>query len=276
MAYNFIRLSTIPKLDWLVAEVTKSMYQPHPIFVQPENGAVRVWRYMDFTKLVSLVDSRRLFFSRADQLGDPFEGSWPRLSVHARQQIPKDLPLESQQGFAKAMANIGKLSKLWPKHNAINCWHMNDYESAAMWKLYLKSNEGIAVQSTYEHLRDSIIDGETVFLGLVKYIDYETEVIEAGNVLTPFVHKRKSFEHEREVRALVMKVPIGKSGDVDLSQETISQGLKIKVDIERLVERIYVAPSAPDWFAELVRALIQRYGYKFEVVQSSLDEQPLF
>ena len=60
------------------------------------------------------------------------------------------------------MADMGKINKHWPKYNAINCWHMNDHESAAMWKLYLKSNEGIAVQSTYETLRDSIIDEEKV------------------------------------------------------------------------------------------------------------------
>ena len=35
---------------------------------------------------------------------------------------------------------------------AVNCWHINEHESAAMWDLYLKSNEGIAIQSTYQKL----------------------------------------------------------------------------------------------------------------------------
>ena len=30
---------------------------------------------MDFTKFVSLLDKRALFFAGADTLGDPFEGS---------------------------------------------------------------------------------------------------------------------------------------------------------------------------------------------------------
>jgi hypothetical protein len=184
---------------------------------------------------------------------------------------------ESRGDFTKAMAGMGELNKLWPKYNAINCWHMNEHESAAMWKLYLKSNEGIAVQSTYKNLRDSIVEDERVFLGIVKYIDYENDGIDAGNLLTPFVHKRKSFEHEREVRALVLRAPIkeDRSG-LDLALEPIARGLKIKVDIERLVERIHVAPNAPDWFSDLVRALIHKYGYKFEVVQSKLDQKPLF
>lgn len=103
------------------------------------------------------------------------------------------------------MGKMGQINKQWPKYIAINCWHMNEHESAAMWKLYLKSNEGIAVQSSYNKLRDCIIDDEQVLVGMVKYLDYEAEHIDPGNILSAFVYKRKSFEHEREVRALVIK-----------------------------------------------------------------------
>lgn len=251
------------------------MYEAHPVFVQPQNQDVKVWRYMDFTKLVSLVDSRRLFFTRADKFDDPFEGSWPRMNVAARQLIPDEVPVENREAFSRSMASMGEVNRHWPKYNAINCWHMNEHESAAMWKLYLKSDEGIAVQSTYSKLRSSLIDDKNIYLGVVKYIDYEQEWIDAGNLLSPFVHKRKSFEHEREIRALVTEWPTG-DASIDFARETIDHGLKIKVDIERLVENIYIAPSAPNWFADLVRALVQRYGYDFQVVHSKLNEQPVF
>lgn len=252
------------------------MYQEHPVFVQPGNENVKVWRYMDFTKLVSLIDSRRLFFTRADKFEDPFEGSWPRINVLARQQAPADLPDASRENYLNAMASLGRFTKQYVKRNAINCWHMNEHESAAMWKLYLKSDEGIAVQSTYTKLRSSITDNEPVYLGVVKYIDYESEWIDAGNAMTAFVHKRKSFEHEREVRAMVCKWPESSSEELDMTYETIGNGIEVKVDVERLIERIYIAPSAPSWFADLVRALIQRYGYKFDVMHSKLNQQPLF
>jgi hypothetical protein len=87
------------------------MYEPHPILLQPDQPSVKVWRYMDFTKLVSLIDSRRLFFPRTDQLGDPFEGSWPRINVHGRKL---DGPPERLQQLSKVMAR-------WPKYAAINC-----------------------------------------------------------------------------------------------------------------------------------------------------------
>jgi hypothetical protein len=247
------------------------MYEVNTTFEQPENENVKVWRYMGFTKFVSLIESRCLYFTRADKLDDPFEGSWPLMNVLARQQnIPEGITSESREAILKEIAKIGEFTRLYPKFNAINCWHMNEHESAAMWKLYLKSDEGIAVQSTYNKLRASITDDETVFLGVVKYIDYETEMIDMHNYLNLFVHKRKSFEHEREVRALVRKIP------KSLTQETIEHGVKIKVDVENLVEQIFIAPSAPRWFSDLVRAITQRYGYIFNVVHSKLDEEPLF
>jgi hypothetical protein len=98
------------------------MYEAHPIFIQPENEEIRVWRYMDFTKFVSLIDSRRLYFTRADKFDDPFEGSWPRMNVVARQYVPPEIPAEAQENFRRNMANMGEINRNWPKFNAINCW----------------------------------------------------------------------------------------------------------------------------------------------------------
>lgn len=51
------------------------MYKEHPIFIPPVNPDIKLWRYIDFTKLVSLLSREQLFFSRADKFADPFEGS---------------------------------------------------------------------------------------------------------------------------------------------------------------------------------------------------------
>jgi hypothetical protein len=230
---------------------------------------------MSFTKLVSLLESRCLFFSRADKLGDPFEGSWPRINISARFEIPDNIPNEGQARFLGAMKNLSGILGQMPRHIALSCWHMNEYESAAMWKLYIESNEGVAVQSTFRRLRESLIDDEQIHLGVVNYIDYQTEGIDARNLMTPFMYKRKSYEHEREVRALIMKIPVNERG-ADLSAEGITNGLSIRVDMSILVERIFVAPYCPAWFEELVRSVIAKYSYAFDVVHSILDQQPLF
>ena len=255
------------------------MYGEHPAFVQPNDEEIKVWRYMDFTKLIFLIDSQRLFFTRADKFNDPFEGSYPKINVQARTQLPeavtKDMTAENIQNLIDTLKKTGEIDKYWPKCIAINCWHMSNYESAAMWSLYLKSDEGVAIQSTYSKLKKSLTDDEIIYLGVVKYLDYESEFLDSGNILSPFVHKRKSYEHEKKVRALCVKWPIGGNSG-DLVQGTIDYGLEIKIDLEVLIEKIYVAPNAPVWFSELVRSVVSRYGYGFEVVHSKLNDSPLF
>lgn len=251
------------------------MVEEHPIFIAPENTEIKVWRYMDFTKMISLIDTRRLFFTRADLFNDPFEGSYPKINVEARNIVPPEIPEEGREQYIEAMKIMGNSNKRWPRYTAISCWHMNEYESAAMWSLYLKSDEGITVQSTYKKLRKSIIDDEKVYLGLVKYIDYEKDYIDAGNLLGPFVHKRKSFEHERELRGVLIKWPTSSEG-FNFQEETIIGGVQVKVDIEELIEKIYVAPNAPKWFADLVKTAIKRYGYNIEVIHSELNNAPMF
>lgn len=251
------------------------MFELHPTFIEPEDENIKIWRYLDFTKLISLLDSRRLYFTRCDKFDDPFEGSWPKPNVEARKFVPEDLPEEEQVKHLEAMNRMGDINKNWPRYMAVNCWHANEHESAAMWKLYLKSDEGIAIQSTYNRYKKSIIDDEKVLIGQVRYIDYEKDGIDASNILGPFVHKRKSFEHEREIRGLVSKWPI--SGEsLDFTEETIDHGLQIKVDIETLIERIHVAPTAPGWFTSLVDNATKRYGYNFEITQSQLKNKALF
>jgi hypothetical protein len=258
------------------------MYKKDETFVQPEDEEIKVWRYMDFAKLISLIDSRRLFFARADKLGDPFEGSYPTINIQRRSQLPESVTKSLTEDGVRILIEAIKVGfdpirKSCPRFTAINCWHMSNYESAAMWSLYLKSNEGVAIQTTYSKLKKSFTGDESILLGVVKYIDYESESWSSQNVLSPFVHKRKSFEHEKEVRALYVKWPIPIEGKgINFNQDTIDHGVEIKIDLEVLIEKIYVAPNAPIWFSELVRSIISHYGYSFEVIYSKLNDGPLF
>jgi hypothetical protein len=253
------------------------MIVDHPEFVPPEDDEIKIWKYMDFTKLISLLETGCLFFSRADSFDDPFEGSYPRNNVEFRKSVLKELDEESKEHFLKVINNRKDTNKYWPRYTAISCWHMNEFESAAMWSLYLKSDEGIAIQSSYNKLKKSIIDDEEVYLGVVKYIDYNSYYIKDNNILTPFVHKRKSFEHESELRALMLKMPFS-SGEIDFKKETIKKGggVPIKVNIKELIDKIYVAPNAPIWFSELVDKTVKRYGYDIEVLPSDINNPPMF
>jgi len=144
-----------------------------------------------------------------------------------------------------------------------------------MWHLYLKSNDGIAIRTKYGNLRDSFKNtSEPIRIGKVHYIDYDHDIIEGTSVFSPFLHKRNSFAHEREVRALVSKLPITEG--LDSSHETMTRGINIEVDLNLLIEIIHVAPQAPEWLRNVVDSVVRRFGYKFEVQRSDMDRDPIY
>ena len=102
------------------------MYTEHPTFSPPPDDAV-LWRYMDFTKFVSLLEKQALFFARADKLEDPFEGYLPGMNRAAARRFHEGHPDQLQTMFNRM--------KECPRFMLINCWHKGDHESAAMWKL---------------------------------------------------------------------------------------------------------------------------------------------
>jgi len=238
------------------------MYKEHPAFEKPEDENAKIWRYVDFTKFVSLLDRSSLFFSRVDRLDDPFEGSYSKANIPLR-PIVYDTPENELKGLSELIQRARELF-------AVSCWHLNDYESAAMWKLYLKSGGGIAIRSTFDRLKNCLMD-ETpdVYIGEVKYIDYERDFMAEGNVLSPLMYKRKSFEHERELRAVV-QVPS------ENGKALFGDGLFISVDLGTLIDKIYLAPTSAKWLFELVESVTRKYGLDKEVLQSSLDDVPVY
>lgn len=247
------------------------MYVKHPAFPQPLDLNEKVWRYMDFTKFISFLESRSLYFSSADKFEDPLEGSYPKMNIMADEaRINKvDIPDELKSNLRE---RIYKLRSCAPSWHFINCWHLNNHESAAMWKLYLKGKEGIAIQSTYQNLQDcfSIVERK-IFIGQVKYIDFETELLDLsnGSIFAPFTYKRKSFEHEKEVRAITTETN-------NLWERNIVDGFNIPVNLDTLIKNIYVPPNAPYWFEKLVKSVIKRYGFDYPVTKSGLDRPPLY
>lgn len=244
---------------------------------------------MDFTKFASMLSTESLFFCRSDKFDDPFEGSLPKINVLSREISIRQWENCDEKLKKQAIDGFSIFYKLWRRYVAINCWHMNEAESMAMWKLYLKSNEGIAVQSRFSLLEKSFPEnnGEKIYFGTVNYIDYDSEYIDSNEIFSQFVHKKSSFSHEREIRAIIHKIPektkeITENNEtriqnyVDHNEETINSGVNVKVNLETLVERVYLAPGSPNWLYELICSVSERYGYKFNIVKSSADTDPFF
>jgi hypothetical protein len=53
----------------------------------PEDRNQKIWRYMDFTKFVAMLDDQALFFPRVSLLSDSYEGSVSQVTIQNRPRI---------------------------------------------------------------------------------------------------------------------------------------------------------------------------------------------
>ncbi len=271
------------------------MYVDHPVFPKPQNSDAVIWRYLSFTKFVSLIVSRSLFFSGIPSLRqfDPFEGTLPTGNLKLREMTYRELYHELPTDEARQrieslfLEEDSNIENFLIPYLVINCWHMNPTESAAMWKLYLPGGEGIAIQSTFERLTKCFIqvsgtpvghDGKAinVFVGLVEYVDHEEGIISEGNLFYRVTHKDPSFAYEHELRAVALLPPIGKADpDKDVIPQVIldlkrNGGISFPIDLQILIESIVLPPTCPDWIKELTRSLLVQYGLNIQVRDSKL------
>lgn len=244
------------------------MYKEHESFSPPPLEAT-LWRYLDFTKFVSLLERSALFFSRADKLGDPFEGSLSKVNLNTPPAFALNFP-----GYY-----LERRQTIWMDYRryiTVNCWHWSEYESAAMWSVYAREQYGIAIRTDFKRLCDSFTDEVDIFVGRIHYADYDRTVIPEENLLSAYLHKRKSFEHEREVRAVIMEVPMVEDKAILRPSPDIPEyGRYCTVNLGTLIKQVVVSPLAPEWFADLVGSVAIRYDLGGEVVgRSTLAENP--
>lgn len=246
------------------------MYVEHPVFIKPTDENIKIWRYMDFTKFLYLLEYKSLFFTRSDKFEDMYEGT---LNDLTKEQIRENF-IEMMEGkfennlieeYIQGVLEFGDKIKEW---TTINCWHMNNFESDAMWKLY---NNGIAIQSTYTRLRDSFhVTDKSVNLGMVQYIDFDTETIPINNYYYKFLTKQISFEHEKEIRAIHAVLP-NSDNKLDFNASPFNFGIDIEIDLGILIEKIYIAPNSPQWIVNLIQSLLNKYELNgVPLIQSSL------
>jgi hypothetical protein len=194
-----------------------------------------------------------------DQLRDPYEGALTKPTAEFFADI------RSRTGFRGGVNN-----EVFRKVRCVNCWHMSEYESAAMWELYSK-DAGVGIRSSITRLESSfppeVTGGSWGIRGnAVSYVDYEKDRVAAlaidGSVVmsADFFCKRKSFEHEHEYRLVTVLE----------SDEYDQVGKHVPVLLEQLIEQVVVSPLAPTWITEVVRNEVRLHGLSVSVKQSDL------
>jgi len=246
-------------------------YVEHPVFAQPPAEEATVWRYMELAKFVLLLEHNALYFPRADLLGDPHEGALPAANAAARGALISETEEKSGQEWIWAPGiDPAEPTKIHLSQTFVSCWNLSDHEDTLLWYAYGK---GIAVRSTYAALRGSFRCDEPVYIGCVRYIDYRSDSFPADNTFQAIVHKRRFFEGEHELRAVIP----GRT----LNEETLRwepdprEGIYAAVNIEQLIHGVHVAPGETT-LREAVAAICNRFGLEAVAHQSSLDDPPTY
>ena len=294
-----------------------------PFLSAPADHSERVWRYMDFAKFVSLISRGELFFCNLEVLAksDPHEGllSQPNYYRHRQWHTISDLtPEEHTAIFFTKMSGEQERIQFESHRNAreywlrrrfydrrtmlVNCWHVNRYESAAMWAQYATGGQGIAITSSYTRIVDALAFApQRVFLGKVKYLDWDSEPVD-NSFAFPF-SKRMSFSYENELRIVYWDIAIQEKVNAlcarlsdhmmahlyrristpikwdliegEICSVTYEPGIYISVDIDALIHEIYVAPTSPDWFLEVVNTVCDQFSLGRVPQRSDLLSSPM-
>lgn len=241
-------------------------------------------------RLIQILETRQLYFSSLMEYtsSDPYEGNFPKIvlrkvgeifqstrksmSEHRElienntfQKFP-DIPIYIKDKLREELEKI--TNKYEPmediffkiiKSSVVNCWHQNDCESEAMWRLY--ANKGIAIQTTADNLIQSI-DNPIVSFSEVKYIDFNDQNLTLNdclhqNGLNPLL-KRLEFKHEQEARLYFC--PTRDYLDKNLEK----QSLCVDVDTSRLISKVYISPYISESTAKKIKRKIKKLGVREE------------
>src|SRR4051812_40479952 len=237
------------------------MFQEHREFEQIEDGEI-LWRYQDLARYIDLLLKRQLFFSRANKFEDPFEGKYNKPSTEeSLKSNLKKMPKESKtkENIEQARQEIDKMKHQHEEKRtevAVSSWHINKDENYAMWKIYARGSYGIALQTTYERLKCCFdVTDKPVHIGKVIYYDERNDPIPfQKDSLTPFLRKRLVYQYENEVRCSYV-LSREKDEEFKWQEQDVYNGVFIPVDLDVMIERIYISPYSPGWLGDIVKGI---------------------
>ncbi|WP_233079052.1 DUF2971 domain-containing protein [Rheinheimera soli] len=272
------------------------------------NEDFELHRYMDFTKLVSLLDSSSLFFTRLSCFEDHLEGSlthhhilletkvvdrWyhfanytlPHSFVAKKESQRTETPIikDPPEHFINTVFGDFPVKQtdardLFKRHREwldVSCWHAGSSESMAMWKIYGGSVDAVCVISSTDSLARSICADPKyqLFLTDVHYIAHEEDSFQSSDPLAPYFHKHHFYSFEKEVRLISYDPRDNVFGD----RPECERGTIHKVNLHELITKVVVAPQAPGWFFDLVCTLVKdKYGLKVDVTRSKMNQPPIY
>lgn len=250
-----------------------------------------VWRYMPFTKFISLLVYQALWFSKLNILQDQYEGLMPfatkRMMDDHHHELKKGFPPEHHWQFDEMSARNEKDSR---ELKVVNCWFLGDCESERMWREYGEGKESVVIKSTVKQLIEQIgvpRDKDMSSIGRVNYVDFKSHMMSKYHANQgserAYLKDAETYQHEKEIRIVTMSFktlacvnPEGKPYTKEEIQKTKmnnfeNPGLYIQTRLQQLISEIRIHPEADNWFYLLVKRIVENNKWQMPVNRSKLS-----
>ena len=255
-----------------------------------------IWRYMDLSRLVSLLATGSLWFAKAATFNDdPYEGFGraARFTVPVGDNSPKCIArvepggAETSQTLPEMLAEVsGRSAEIVEKarqHIYVNSWCRDAGESMAMWEIYGSHGLGVAVKSSvgqYKRAAKFKVDPSHYLFGNVTYHsniecapelqrDFTKAVPLPGpglmtKILPLGLNKRDCYKYEQEWRAVVYQ---------DIRPDIA--GISEEFDLKELISGVYLGPRTEDFLFGAVSSLLEKFKVDKPLERSVLlDPRP--
>lgn len=243
-------------------------------------------RYLDISRLLFIIQSGCLHFTRFDHFEDNLEGvtAWAALNWKSMKSRPLN-KLDLHHDFSEEeKEKILKNSEIFQKELLENhansqrsqfasCWFMGERESIAMWKIYSRTS-GLMIKLNADELIKAVVRNaksyqdehfQEMYYGPITYKRLNPlDMDETFNSIFNGLKKDVSYEHEKEFRFVVA---IPKSGLDIYSFFRLPIG-KIQ-DFESL--QIISSPFMPQWEWECICNFLKYYGLDQKFIKSKID-----
>ena len=270
--------------------------QKEPALIEPESDNQVIWRYLSYPKLLSLLSSREVRFTRADQFTDPLEGYLPRDTMikWAEQAQQENQETAKAWDYGDEIDLVEEILEKNPfeviQHHRklafVSCWNADSGEKEKLWRQYTPGGKGVVIKSTVGRLKEAIQDIKLghLSIGEVQYRDFEEDQTSflRDFIQQPFAYKDTEYADEKEMRAIVFEKGFNQdeyellrrqevvdneadyrdyrrdSKPVSFGQnsEYRDKAVTTEVNIEKLIMEIRVSPLGSSWQRKTLKSVL--------------------
>lgn len=242
------------------------------------------WKYLDLYKLLDLITTKDLYFTRFDHFEDGLEGlTGKAVGLMALTQgrpltieiVNKTFDENTRRRLVEEDKNrrqeLEDIVNVSQKTQFANCWFLDDRESLSMWKIYSKK-EGIALKFNAKQLVKTVIasaesftnsDFKILYYGKVDYKNiWPFDPNERFDGKFNGLKKDRSYSNEGEFR-FVAVVPPERAG--------IHHNFKLPIgELKDFELEIITNPFMETWQFDSLKNLLKNYGLDDKLTASKM------